>query len=205
MNEYNLPESMTSATLAPVINSHAIGKRSKAFAMLLTGINGWYSVRCKLLWKVKQTRFHRYYIQLGISMPKTANAVLLPTPTTGSNRNSRNTIHRIGPSHRNHGLALGLAQVMEISSGMLPKEFDSWSQVPQFYRKLLPTPLARDHMGCRHPETLTLKGRRPSNSLGDTINSITGKASRLNSRFIIEMMGFPSDWLLAPFLRSKNP
>lgn len=204
MTGYNLPDNNSSAVLVPIISSNAIEEKSKAFATILIGITGWHSVRCRLLWKVKETRFHRYFIQLGITVPKKDNAILFPTPTTGGNRNSRNAIHRIGDAHLRHGMALGLAQAMEISTGILPKEFESWSQVPQFYRKLLPTPLARDYMGCRHPETLRLKGRKPSNSLGDTINSITGKASRLNPRFVIEMMGFPSDWLLVPFLRGAR-
>ncbi|WP_461789424.1 hypothetical protein [Pedobacter sp.] len=207
MIQYSKPDNCEASTFQPYFRCPDIGRWARAFTEILTGLDGWLSTRCSLGWKLKRTRFGRYYIQLGISVPKNRTGnyhALLPTPTTGSNRNSRNAIHRIGPSHQNHGLALGLAQVMEISTGILPKEFESWSQVPQFYRKLLPTPLARDHMGCRHPETLRLKGRRPSNSLGDTINSITGKASRLNSMFIIEMMGFPSDWMLAPFKKRQQ-
>jgi len=130
-----------------------------------------------------------------------ARSGLLPTPTTGSNRNSRNAVQRKGEAHQNHGVALGLAQVLEISSGVLPKEFDSWNQVPAFYNRMLPTPTAREHIGGRLPETLKLKGRTPSNSLGDTINSITGVSSKLNPMFIAEMMGFPAQWTLKPFLR----
>jgi len=73
-----------------------------------------------------------------------AKSGLLPTPTTGSNRNSRNAIQKIGNAHQDHGVSLGLAQVMEISTGILPKEFDSWEQVPAFYMRLLPTPVASD-------------------------------------------------------------
>jgi hypothetical protein len=68
-----------------------------------------------------------------------AKSGLLPTPTTGSNRNSRNAVQKIGDAHQHHGVSLGLAQVVEISTGVLPKEFDHWDQVPVFYRKLLPT------------------------------------------------------------------
>jgi hypothetical protein len=73
-----------------------------------------------------------------------AKSGLLPTPTTGSNRNSRNSIQKIGDAHQNHGVSLGLAQVVEISTGILPKEFDNWGQVPAFYKRLLPTPVASD-------------------------------------------------------------
>ena len=127
--------------------------------------------------------------------------MLLPTPTTGSNRNSRNAVHKIGAAHRNHGVALGLAQVVEIATGILPKEFDDWSQVPQFYRRLVPTPTTGIYRGGRHPDNLKRIGRKPSNSLGDYINAIAGKVIKLSPLFIMEMMGFPEDWTLLPFLK----
>ncbi|MEE1947255.1 hypothetical protein VRU48_19165 [Pedobacter sp. KR3-3] len=132
-----------------------------------------------------------------------AAPLLLPTPTTGANRNSRKAVQKQGAAHEHHGVAIGLAQATEIMAGSLPKEFDGWSQVPLFYRRLLPTPTAREHIGGRNPETLRLKGRTPSNSLGDTVNAITGRASRLNVFFILEMMGFPVNWTLEPFACKK--
>lgn len=69
---------------------------------------------------------------------------LLPTPTTANNRNSRNAVLKIGSSHQKHGVALGLSQVVEIASGVLPMEFDTWEQVPQYYKKLLPEPTIQD-------------------------------------------------------------
>src|SRR3990167_3580149 len=61
---------------------------------------------------------------------------LLPTPTTGSNRNSRNAVQLRGETHQNHGIALGLAQVLEIAGGEVPKEFDSKKQIPPFYLRV---------------------------------------------------------------------
>lgn len=69
---------------------------------------------------------------------------LLPTPTTANNRNSRNAILKIGSSHQNHGAALGLSQVAEIASGILPKELDSWQQVPKYYQRLLCTAIVTE-------------------------------------------------------------
>lgn len=133
-----------------------------------------------------------------------ARSGLLPTPTTANNRNSRNAVQRIGNAHQCHGLSLGLAQVMEIAMGLLPMEFDDWQQVPAFYKRLLPTPLSKDHIGGRHPEKLKSSGRKPSNSLGDTINAITGQCSRLSPLFVLEMMGFPAIWTLIPFLKAAS-
>jgi len=70
------------------------------------------------------------------SLSDLARSGLLPTPTTGNNRNSEKAIQKIGANHQRHGVALGLAQVMEIFSGLLPKEFRSWKEVPQYYRRL---------------------------------------------------------------------
>lgn len=182
----------------------------KKLAAIITALDGWRSDRCTLSWRLKETRFKRFYLQLHAGRqanntgPSGFTGQLLPTPTTGSNRNSRNAVLKIGTAHQHHGVSLGLAQVLEIASGILPKEFDSWSQVPVFYNRMLPTPTAREYIGGRHPDTLKAKGRRPSNSLSDTINTITGKASRLNAMFVLEMMGFPADWLRKPFVMSSS-
>jgi len=67
-------------------------------------------------------------------------------------------------------------------------------------RGLLPTPKAQD---CRH----ALRDRGKSN-LGEEISDmnyqITGKTSHLSPQFVMEMMGFPSDWTLLPFLNGDK-
>lgn len=127
---------------------------------------------------------------------------LLPTPTTGENRNSRNTVLKIGSMHVQHGVALGLAQVIEISMGILPKEFKGWHQVPAFY-KMLPTPTCREYKGGRSPEGLFAAGRTSTNSLNDYLNVIAGKQCKLSPLFVTQMMGFPVDWTLLPFTKTQ--
>lgn len=127
-----------------------------------------------------------------------AKSDLLPTPTTGSDRNSSNAIQKIGPAHQNHGMSVGLAQDVELSMGILPKEFKSWSKVPYMFR-FLPTPTTRDYKGGRHPDTLARTGRSASKSLNDAINGISGKCCKLNPLFVAEMMGFPVKWTCVPF------
>lgn len=63
---------------------------------------------------------------------------------------------------------------------------------------LLPTPTAREYKGGRHPDTLRAAGRLPSNTLGDTINHLTGRVSRLSPLFVMEMMGLPWHWTALP-------
>ncbi len=62
-----------------------VGLWAKTFAGLLIGMEGWYSMRCKLTWKLSATKSHRFYFQLVASMPRTkeieSGSWLLKTPT----------------------------------------------------------------------------------------------------------------------------
>ena len=66
--------------------------------------------------------------------------------------------------------------------------------------ELLPTPTGRDWKGAASPESLEKRGRIPEkNSLPDFF-ARTGKSFQLNPLFVAEMMGFPPDWTVSPFL-----
>lgn len=132
---------------------------------------GWTSKKCELKWK-KITSTSGSLDHLKVSNCK---RTLLPTPTTGSNRNSRNAILRLGEVHRKHGTALGLAQVLEVSVGILPKEFDSWKQVPAFYKRTEICP----------PERVVFTDK---------------DCHFVNPLFVQQMMGFPNNWIISPFL-----
>ncbi len=65
------------------------------------------------------------------------------------------------------------------------------------YKGMLPTPRTRDWKGC--------EGRRgdiPS-YIEDNMGYQTGKTSKLSPQFVLEMMGFPTDWTLLPFLNGE--
>ena len=64
--------------------------------------------------------------------------------------------------------------------------------VPGRMPRLLPTPLASD---CGEKVT----GLEKQDSLVKRARSMTGETSRLNPRFVEEMMGFPPGWLEEPF------
>lgn len=69
---------------------------------------------------------------------------------------------------------------------------------------LLPTPTASDK------NTGTTKDRKDGisrmSNLNHNIAHLYGKTSQLNPRFVAEMMGFPVDWTVLPFLNGgKNP
>lgn len=72
------------------------------------------------------------------------------------------------------------------------------------FRGLLPTPTASDK------NTGTTKDRKDKisrmSNLNHNIAHQYGKNSQLNPRFVAEMMGFPVDWTVLPFLNGgKNP
>jgi hypothetical protein len=48
-----------------------VGSWAKTFAGLLVGMEGWSSKRCKLNWKLKGTKYNRFYFQLQASTPRT--------------------------------------------------------------------------------------------------------------------------------------
>ena len=68
---------------------------------------------------------------------------------------------------------------------------------------MLPTPTTRDYKGARSKEALKKAGRTETNSLPDTFAQ-TGKSSQLKPQFVMEMMGFPPDWTLLPFLNGEQ-
>lgn len=67
---------------------------------------------------------------------------------------------------------------------------------------MLPTPITGDYrsgMSNRY-------GTNHTQQLNDTIAFQTGMTSQLNPLFVAEMMGFPANWLVSPFLRGAgNP
>ena len=61
-----------------------VGLWAKMFSALLIGMEGWYSTRCKLTWKLKGTKYNRMYFQLQAStLPiEEIEFGLWPTPTS---------------------------------------------------------------------------------------------------------------------------
>lgn len=74
------------------------------------------------------------------------------------------------------------------------------------FHGMLPTPTARDYKGSASMESIQ---RRKRNHLTNNLSDVyaqRGKTSQLNPRFVAEMMGFPVDWTVLPFLNGgKNP
>jgi hypothetical protein len=73
-------------------------------------------------------------------------------------------------------------------------------------QEMLPTPVASDYKHGRRGNA-PREGHNPmTNSLKDAMNFIeqTSKCSQLAPQFVLEMMGFPTDWTLLPFLNGEQ-
>ena len=158
------------------------GLWARMFSDLLIGQEGWYSTKCRLIWKLKGTKYNRMYFQLYPSTHHTEETEfgLLPTPTamdqTSATANMKSTQVKEGSMHSvtlNRAMAMGM----------------------------LPTPIAQASRG-------NCNDARGKGNLTDVIAELTnqpiGKPSQLNPQFVMEMMGFPTDWTLLPFLNGEQ-
>ena len=198
-----------------------VGSWAKMFTALLIGQEGWYSMRCRLTWKLRGTKYSRMYCQLVPSTRHTEETVfgLLPTVTAmdanGATANMKSTQVKEGSmnSMTLSRLILKTPTAADAYTGNLkkdnPKSGDSGTLAQEIMngfaekRGLLPTPQATDHPGKN-------TGTRNQNSIPKIIRESGGKTSQLNPRFVLEMMGFPPTWTELPFLsgetnQSKQP
>jgi hypothetical protein len=226
-----------------------VGLWAKTFSDLLIGMEGWYSTRCKLTWKLKGTKYNRMYFQLYPSTLHTeeTESGLLPTPNTSDSNNANNK--------DNHDVERGYLRGYA-SMGLLPtpttQEPTSECEINENGRRvttngkdshsmnigrmaamgMLPTPAAVDYkqttlcesqrdrstlpglmvkMMLPTPTAYDWKDRgEQTNWKGDDLvstmhkaTSQTGKTSQLSPQFVLEMMGFPTDWTLLPFLNGE--
>ena len=248
-----------------------VGSLAKTFTVLLVGMTGWCSRRCKLTWKMKGTKSNRIYFQLhpstlrteeiesGLLLPtptcsETINVPrkvvwkansprvqsnqgiegqaklvdlmhnqMLPTPTAGDGMrgvNANTTTFENGRFVRTSettGTKFGASLGQAAATGMLPtpraraaggncnNDRGRGNLEDAIAKKMLPTPATRDYKGARSTEALQASGRNETNSLPDAFHQ-PGTSSQLNPLFVQEMMGFPENWTLLPFLNGEtNP
>jgi len=197
-----------------------VGSWAKMFLGLLVGTGEWYSMRCRLTWKMKGTKCNRLYFQLLPSTLPTEETEfgLLPTPTLMEDRRIPNG------SERDKELKSNMNKYTYQSLLPTPKTFNGTpngkkaSNAEQGGRHgvefnelaakgLLPTPRAND---MNHPQTngKAWTHRKERKYLAENVmpEPKDGQTSQLNPRFVLEMMGFPPDWTVSPFLSGEtNP
>lgn len=68
------------------------------------------------------------------------------------------------------------------------------------FHGLLPTPTARDWKGAPTLENFKRKGKNPHQGSLPDFFARAGRSFQLNPLFVAEMMGFPVNWTVLPFL-----
>ena len=227
----------------------------KMFVDYLVLMKAWSSNKCVLTWKLKATKYNRYYCLLQVSTLRTEETEysllltptsvmtdehpeqmraraekngyqngtkfgsllsqvkysnLLPTPTlmdgqklslhqTAKQRNGTQTENASSVQNAKDNMQNANVQgqhKMDLNTG-ISKE----SCMPN----LLPTPRKSDFKGAS--KQTEAKGRNPmTNSLMDAVENgmNPGSNGQLNPRFVAEMMGFPTDWTISPFLNGET-
>lgn len=200
------------------LNPHSLWE--KMFLESLVGIGDWFSMRCKLSWKLKGTRFNQYYFQLVPSMHPTEEieSGLLPTPKAREAPDCKSERERHTPSMESMA-AMGLLPTpttfytrenwsLEDIEEKREEVKNATNQKGKHYTgngfglnlaqavKLLPTPTTRDWKGTGKNERV-----RNGKIQKDTLDRVfePGTDSQLNPQFVAEMMGFPSNWTELPF------
>jgi hypothetical protein len=194
------------------------------FTELLIGMEGWYSKKCKLTWKMQGTKYKRLYFRLQVLTLPTNEIEfgLLPTAvasdaTTGAiiGKNDKVIITKTGMPRKinQNGTdgSVGLARLGKL--GMLPtpraraaggntsNDRNKGNLEDVIAKMMLPTPNASE--GEKYCKTYN-KNSQMGTALTPLMNQITGKSSQLKPQFVMEMMGFPPDWTLLPFLNGEQ-
>jgi len=206
-----------------------VGLWAKTFSALLIGQKGWYSTRCSLTWKLKGTKYNRMYFQLFPSMRPTEETEcgLLPTPRAITIEENVDGWHKRMDKRIEDGMTTISPNLHILAMrGMLPtptaqdadKATKKWREDHQnnltahVFNNMLPTPTSTDYKGAYSPDSMVSKdGIDRANLLrniyvhtGDEWKQKDGKTSQLSPQFVMEMMGFPTDWTLLPFLSGEQ-
>jgi hypothetical protein len=207
-----------------------VGLWVKMFADLLIGMEGWYSTKCKLIWKLKATKSHRFYFQLAPSMlpiEETGFGLLLLKTPSAMDSYSEN----LSKKEQKFGNSGTLAQ--EVQTGFIyqrnmlptPTAMDSTNAtatmkstqvkegsmhsvtLSRWANQILPTPVAGEYRDTGEKvKGNNYKQQNLTRTIANNSEDWIGKNSQLNPLFVEEMMGFPPNWTTSPFQNGgKNP
>jgi hypothetical protein len=142
----------------------------------------WNSARTEKKWEEDKAKWAEKGVNLQMPLKQMARLKLLPTPKAveapSASWDKRNPNSKYKP-------------------GVTLTDLNVWG--------MLPTPTVSDHNAGRRGNAPRKNHNPTTNSLKDAVNFIeeTVKSSHLNPEFVLEMMGFPTDWTLVPFLKKE--
>ena len=167
---------------------------------------GWSSNRCALTWRRQDTRCSRTLYRLAVSALPTVgtDAGLLPTVQTQGLKRCVNGRTEFMPT-----VLLPTPHASDASRGGqkvtgLYKTRKSGLTYMSLLNDLavsglLPTPTANDAKNVTLPASQGICNGLPKTAM-QSDEYRTGTGSRLNPLYVAEMMGFPVNWLVSPFL-----
>ena len=174
---------------------------ARTFTESLIGRKGWSSNRCALTWRRQDTRCSRTLFRLAVSaLPTVGTDVgLLPTVQTQGLKRCVNGKMVFMPLS-----LLPTPTAIDAGSGRMNKSLSpNASERPTLAMAskmgLLPTPTANDAKNVTLPASQGIRNGLPKTAM-QSDEYRTGTGSRLNPLYVAEMMGFPGNWLVSPFL-----
>lgn len=181
-----------------------VGSWRKTFAACLLNLTGWSSSRCALEWKLKATKYNRLYFLLQASALPTAEigCGLLPTAQTQGlkvNEKGKTVFADLTmlPTPRAMEIAEDPKKFVQRNGDRTERSMPNLSSMAKF--GLLPTAKAQD---CR--AALTDRGKSNLGEMLQDASDCASTGSRPNPLFVGEMMGYPEDWLVLPFLSGES-
>ena len=176
-----------------------------------------------MILSVKDIPSSRCLFRLVPSVPRTEGTVsgLLPTPIASDFKIR-------GPGSQQKGLPEIIREMLLLTP--TATEIHHWQRVEHWKRQgrtsmheaedgeknpngltdfldfhgLLPTPTARDWKGAPTLENFERKGKNPRQGSLPDFFAQAGRSFQLNPLFVTEMMGFPVNWTVLPFLPGGN-
>lgn len=185
-----------------------VGSWARTFSELLIGRKEWSSTRCVLTWKRQDTKCGRTLYRLAVSALLTdgTDAGLLPTVQTPGLKQCEKGKTVFMPLE-----LLPTPTAIDAGSGRInrslsPGAADRPTIALAARMGLLPTPTVNDVTNSSLPASQVKRKSGLSKMAMQSDEYLIGAGSRLNPRYVTEMMGFPANWLVSPFLRgAENP
>ena len=185
-----------------------VGSWARTFSELLIGREEWSSIRCVLTWKRQDTKCSRTLYRLAVSA----------LPTYGTDAGLLPTVHTQGLKQYEKGKTVFMplellptptaidAGAGRINRSLSPGAADRPTIALAARMGLLPMPTVNDATNSSLPASQVKRKSGLSKMAMQSDEYLIGAGSRLNPRYVTEMMGFPANWLVSPFLRgAENP